>query len=59
MRTLLHLITQPEDVLARETSARQQLLPDTRVDVVDLTQPNPDYDALVDKIFTANSVQVW
>lgn len=59
MRTILQLVTQPEDVLAREAAARQQALPEMQVEVVDLTRPNPDYDALVDKIFAADSVQVW
>jgi len=30
-----------------------------KVDIVDLTRESPNYDDLLDKIFSADSVQVW
>jgi hypothetical protein len=59
MRTILHILTRPEDDLTRPVIAGQRALPDTTVEVADLTGPAPDYDAAVEKIFTADSVMVW
>lgn len=59
MRQLLHIVTKPDDVLARTMLENEQSLPNTRVDVIDLTKRNPDYNQLVEKIFTADSIQVW
>lgn len=59
MKTILHILTKPDDALARELAARQRDLPDTRLEVADLTQPEPDYAALVRQIFAADSVEVW
>lgn len=59
MRSILHILTQPEDELTRAVIAGQRALPDTAVDTVELTGPAPDYDTLVGKIFAADSVQVW
>jgi hypothetical protein len=59
MRTILHLLTRPDDPLAQETIARQAALPDTQCEVADLAHGEPDYAALVGKIFAADSVQVW
>jgi hypothetical protein len=58
---LLHILTKENDTLAREVITRQQetLPPNRRMEVVDLTHPNPDYRALLEKIFAAESVQVW
>ncbi len=58
MKTILHILTKPEDALARDLIARQAALPDTRVETADLTRGEPDYGALVEKIFAADSVQV-
>ena len=33
-------------------------LPETKIEVVALTNGTPDYDALVEKIFAADSVEV-
>jgi hypothetical protein len=33
--------------------------PCATVEIFDLTQPEPDYQALLDKVFAADSVQVW
>ena len=59
MRTILHVLTRPDDSLARETIARQAALPDTRCVVADLAQGEPQYEALVEQVFAADSVQVW
>ena len=58
MRTILHVLTRPEDELTREMIAKQRGLADTRVEVVELTGGEPDYSALVEAIFTADSVEV-
>jgi hypothetical protein len=59
MRNILHILTRPEDELTRPVIAAQRAQSDTVVEVADLTVPAPDYDAVVEKIFAADSVQVW
>ncbi len=59
MRTVLHIITRPDDALAREMIARQKGNPNYQVRVTDLTPPAPNYDALLREIFAADSVAVW
>jgi hypothetical protein len=59
MRTILHVLTQPEDNLAAKIIEQQGMQPDCRVEVVELSALEPDYDALLDKIFAADSVAVW
>lgn len=59
MTAILHILTKPDDTLAQSVIAAQTMLSDAVVETVDLTQPTPDYDALVEKIFRANSVEVW
>lgn len=59
MPAILHILTEPEDSLAQEIISRQRDQTDTLVEVVDLTQGHPDYALLLEKIFAADSVQVW
>jgi hypothetical protein len=59
MRTLLHILTRSNDVLAAEITARQCAQPEHQVEVVDLTASEPDYRLLLGKVFEADSVQVW
>jgi hypothetical protein len=59
MRTILHILAQPEDELTRDLIARQRTLPETKIETAELTGAAPDYDALVEKIFAADSVAVW
>ncbi len=59
MAAILHIITKADDSLAREVIERQARQPDARVEVADLTKPEPDYGLLLDKIFAADSVEVW
>jgi hypothetical protein len=58
MRTILHILTRSEDELTRQLIANQQTLSETKVEVVDLTNA-PDYDTLVEKMFAANSIEVF
>jgi hypothetical protein len=55
----LHILTRPEDSLAREIIARQKSEPQIGIDIVDLTKPRPDYAGLLEKIFAADSVETW
>jgi len=58
MRTVLHILTRPEDELTQQLIASQRALPETQVEVVRLDPATPDYDALLEKVFTADSVEV-
>ena len=59
MRTILHILARPADDLTRDLIAQQQRLPETAVKILDLTTSAPDYNAAVEAIFTADSVEVW
>lgn len=59
MRTILHLVTKPQDDLTREVMANQRTLPETRVEVVDISEGAADYGAVVEAIFAADSIHVW
>jgi hypothetical protein len=59
MRTILHILTRAEDVLSRDIIERQREFSDVQIDVVELTDAAPDYDALVEKIFAADSIEVF
>jgi hypothetical protein len=59
MRQILHILTKPNDDLARMIVENEQALPNAKVDVADLTKTHPDYSQLVEKIFTADSIHVW
>jgi hypothetical protein len=58
MRTILHILTRPEDELTRELIAQQRGLPESKIEVVELAGSAPDYDTLVEKIFAADSIEV-
>jgi len=47
MRTILHILTRPEDQLTGELIERQRALPETQVQVVSLAEPAPDYGYLL------------
>ena len=59
MRQILHVLTRPDDPLARQLITGQRALAGTQAEVIDLTVPEPDYTALLEKIFAADSVEVW
>jgi hypothetical protein len=59
MRTVLHILTRSPDPLADDIILAQRELGELRVQIVDLTKGDPDYDELLDGIFSADSVEVW
>jgi hypothetical protein len=59
MRSVLHILTRPDDALARELMARQKNAAGINAEAVDLTLPEPDYKALLVKLFQAESVECW
>jgi hypothetical protein len=59
MRTILNIITKPEDAFAVRMIEQQETVRDHKIETVDLTKTAPNYDELVKKIFAANSIQVW
>lgn len=59
MRVVLHILTRPADRLAEEIVGRHRQSPDLDVRTFDLTGDNPDYRALLEGIFEADSIEVW
>ena len=61
MKTILHILTRPEDPLADSVIAVQSALPETKVEAIRLsaTTTGEQYLELVAKVFSADSVQVW
>ncbi len=59
MRTILHIVTRTDDTLSREIIERQRTFADINVEIADLSKSPPDYDALVEKIFAAASIEVF
>lgn len=59
MRQILHILTACDDQFARDILLAQQQQPELEVRVVDLTETEPDYKALVTEIFKADSIHVW
>ncbi len=59
MPILLHILTKSDDSVAQAVIAVQSQSVENQIEVVDLTQAEPDYEALVERIFRADSVEVW
>ena len=59
MRRVLLVLTDSLDPLNDIVTGVEKTLPETSVEVADLTVESPDYPALVRAIFQADSVQVW
>ena len=59
MKTVLHILTRPDDPTARTVVETQKQDPELNVELADLTLAQPDYEALVETIFRADSVAVW
>ena len=59
MTTVLHILTRPSEDWVQTLIESQKSLPEHQVEVVDLTQPNPDYPALVGLVFAADSIATW
>ena len=59
MRQVLLVLTQSVEPLNDIVTQVERTLPETRVEVADLTVESPDYEALLAGVFRADSVQVW
>lgn len=59
MRTVLHIITRQQDPLAEQIIEKQRGLAETQINVTKLPETGADYEALLDQIFAADSVEVW
>lgn len=59
MRRILHILTAEKRPFASELIQHQAASSNCEVETFDLNQPGPDYDALLEKIFSADSVAVW
>src|SRR4051812_42266062 len=59
MRTVLHIFDSKARPYDAAVLHEQMKLPECSVELFDLSQPTPDYDALLDKIFSADCVDVW
>ena len=59
MRTLLHILTESDCAFANEIIAKQKANPGNKIEVVDLNEVETDYKLVLEKIFAADSVQVW
>jgi len=59
MKTQLHIVTRPLEASQVELLEALRREPDVEVRVVDLTASGPDYRALVEAIFAADSVVTW
>jgi len=56
---ILHILTKENDTDANELISRQRALPEYELGTVDLGTGQPDYAALLEKVFAADSVAVW
>lgn len=59
MRTILHIQSDTTDARAEAVIDLQSRQPDVRVELFDLRVADPNYSALLDSIFAADSVAVW
>jgi hypothetical protein len=59
MRRVLHIVTRPEDALSLRLMELEREEGRSRITRVDLTTPEPDYEALLERVFEADSIQVW
>ncbi len=63
MKQVLHILTRKENDLSRMIIERQRAMGENEmamvVETADLTVSKPDYSALLEKIFKADSVCVW
>jgi hypothetical protein len=58
MTCILHVCLRTDNLVDQVIASHREQ-PDTEVIVVDLNQPEPDYDALVTSLFAADHVAVW
>ena len=62
MRHILHLLTQPPDDVVRGVLEHQRAraaADGLQVQVIDLASPAVDFDAVLDAVFTADSISTW
>jgi hypothetical protein len=59
MARLLHILNRPADEFVEALLRDQRADPANVVEVADLTAAVPDYTALVEKVFAADSVATW
>ena len=53
------LIITTNDPINEAVISNEQSLPNHQVKVIDLTSGEPDYPALLEEVFSSDSVQVW
>jgi hypothetical protein len=59
MRRILHILSSEPRPFASELIQHQAASGNCEVETFDLNQPEVNYDALLEKIFSADSVAVW
>lgn len=59
MRSILHIMSATANARAEAVITAQHVQSELRIEVVDLRGSEPDYGALLEKIFAADSVAVW
>jgi hypothetical protein len=59
VKTILHLLTRPDDPLARIVIEKQRALEQVAVETIDLSRPEADYARVVERLFAADSIEVW
>jgi hypothetical protein len=59
MRTILHIITKPDDAFALTVIENEKSKVDAKMETFDLVETSTNYDELVKRIFAADSIQVW
>ena len=59
MRKTLIIVTKPNERLCDAVVENQLALSGHEIKIIDITEKEPDYRALLGDIFAASSVQVW
>ena len=59
MRHILEILTRSDETFAVALVQEEKRIPNCRVEVVDLSAPNPNYEELLRRIFEADVVHVW
>ena len=59
MREVLVIITNKNGPFVPDLAELQRQIPEQKVEVLDFTQAELNYDEALRKIFEADSVQVW
>jgi len=59
MKTVLHILTKPDDALARSIVDAQRGNAGLSVKTADLTGAAIDYEKLLEEIFSADAIHVW